>query len=153
MGGRVRGSQLLCQNFCVKPCQESEIFFSLFKLNTEQWRIYPGGAPTPKMGVLTYFFGRKLHENERIWTPKGARIPGAPLRSATAEAIRVFINHLKAQITNTWKLKFISGGSKRDGPTCPLPRPQPHPKIFLISCSFWEILTSLYFGTPPMVGA
>ena len=25
-----------------------------------------GGAPTPKVGVLTYFFPRKLHENERI---------------------------------------------------------------------------------------
>ena len=43
----------------------------------------PGGAPTPKVGVPTYFFGQKLHENERIWTPRGARIPGAPLRSAT----------------------------------------------------------------------
>ena len=30
-----------------------------------------GGAPTPKVGVPTYFFGRKLHENERIWTPGG----------------------------------------------------------------------------------
>ena len=30
-----------------------------------------GGAPTPKVGVLTYFVGRKLHENERIWTPGG----------------------------------------------------------------------------------
>ena len=43
----------------------------------------PGGAPTPKVGVLTHFFGRKLHENERIWTPRGVRIPGGPLRSAT----------------------------------------------------------------------
>ena len=31
----------------------------------------PRGAPTPRVGVLTYFFGRKLHENERIWTPGG----------------------------------------------------------------------------------
>ena len=38
----------------------------------------PGeGVPTSKVGVLTYFFGQKLHENERIWTP-GVRIPGAP---------------------------------------------------------------------------
>ena len=36
-----------------------------------------GGAPTPKVGVLTYFFGRKLHENERIWGQ--GRVPGAPL--------------------------------------------------------------------------
>ena len=34
----------------------------------------PGGAPTPKVGVLIYYFCRKLHENERIWTPgRGAR--------------------------------------------------------------------------------
>ena len=37
------------------------------------------GAPTPKVGVLTYFLGRKLHENERIWIGGGT-----PLRSATA---------------------------------------------------------------------
>ena len=48
-----------------------------------QWRIqdFPrgGGAPTPKVGVLTYFFGRKLHENERIWTPsRGGRASLAP---------------------------------------------------------------------------
>ena len=36
-------------------------------------RIFLGGgrAPTPKVSVLTYYFGRKLHENERIWTPRG----------------------------------------------------------------------------------
>ena len=28
--------------------------------------------------MLTYFFGRKLHENERIWTP-GARVPAPHL--------------------------------------------------------------------------
>ena len=37
-----------------------------------------GGAPTPKVGVLIYYFCRKLHENERIWTPEGARVPGVP---------------------------------------------------------------------------
>ena len=36
-------------------------------------RIFPGGAPTPKGGVLTYFLGRKLHQNERIWT-RGASL-------------------------------------------------------------------------------
>ena len=38
----------------------------------------PGGAPTPKVGVLTYFFGQKLHENERIWTPRGGARPWRP---------------------------------------------------------------------------
>ena len=46
-----------------------------------QWRIQDfsqGGAPTPKSVIIFQFFGRKLHENERIWTPRGARVPGAP---------------------------------------------------------------------------
>ena len=43
-----------------------------------------GEAPTPKVGVLTYIFGRKLHENERIWTPRAAGVPGAPLTSTSA---------------------------------------------------------------------
>ena len=38
----------------------------------------PGGAPTPKVGVLIYYFCRKLHENERIWTPKEGRASLAP---------------------------------------------------------------------------
>ena len=48
-------------------------------------RIFPGGGPTPKEGVLTYFFGRKLYENERIWIP-GGRVTGAPLRSANGSS-------------------------------------------------------------------
>ena len=56
--------------------------------NGDQWQIqdFPrGGAPTPKVGVLTYFFGQKLYENERIWTPGGR--PWRPLRSATGDRI------------------------------------------------------------------
>ena len=41
------------------------------------------GAPTLKVGVLAYFFGRKLHENERIWIR--GRCPWRPLRSVTAK--------------------------------------------------------------------
>ena len=42
-------------------------------------RIFPGGgAPTPKVGVLIYYFCRKLHENERIWTPRGGARPWRP---------------------------------------------------------------------------
>ena len=47
----------------------------------DQWRIqdFPGGgAPTPKVGVRTYFFGRKLHENERILESGGGE--GRPWR-------------------------------------------------------------------------
>ena len=48
----------------------------------KQWRIqdFPrgGGAPTPEVGVRTYFFGRKLHENERILAPGGGARPWRP---------------------------------------------------------------------------
>ena len=36
----------------------------------------PNGAPSPKVGVLTYYFAifcQNRHENDRIWTPKGVR--------------------------------------------------------------------------------
>ena len=45
----------------------SSIWKIAFKVDcASQWRIqdFPrGGAPTPKVGARTYFFGRKLHEN------------------------------------------------------------------------------------------
>ena len=43
-------------------------------MHHRQWRIqdFPqGGAPTPKSAIIFQFFGQKLHENERIWTPGG----------------------------------------------------------------------------------
>ena len=46
-------------------------------------RIFLGGASTSKADMLTYFFGRKLHKNERIWTPGGGARPWRPLISAT----------------------------------------------------------------------
>ena len=54
--------------------------------NLYQWRIqdFPqGGAPTPKSAIIFQFCSQKLHENERIWTPRGGRASLAPpLRSA-----------------------------------------------------------------------
>ena len=62
-----------------------------------QWRIqdFPEeGAPTPKSAIILQFFCQKPHENERIWTPRGgARVPGAPLRSAN-----VMVQNLKLYI-------------------------------------------------------
>ena len=62
----------------------SRIAQLLHERKTFQWRIqdFPG-APTPKVGVLTFsfckIFCRKMHKNERIWTPgEGACVPGAP---------------------------------------------------------------------------
>ena len=79
-------------------------------ISSLQWRIqdFPrgGGAPTPQVGVRTYFIGRKLHENERILTPGGGRVPGAPLRSATG---------LNNQSNNRCRIKkkFKSKNSQR----------------------------------------
>ena len=41
-------------------------------------RIFPGGVPTSKVGVVIYYFCQKLHENERIWTPRGGTCPWCP---------------------------------------------------------------------------
>ena len=41
-----------------------------------------GGASTLKRAIIFQFLCRKLHENERIWTPMGEHVPGEPLGSA-----------------------------------------------------------------------
>ena len=55
---------------CVCDLQLVSLIFTTIRY---QWRIqdFPlgGGAPTPKVGVLIYYFCRKLHENEGIWNP------------------------------------------------------------------------------------
>ena len=38
----------------------------------------PGGAPTPKSAIIFQFCPRKLHENERIWAPRGGARPWRP---------------------------------------------------------------------------
>ena len=53
-----------------------------------QWRIqdFPrGGRQLPKV-PLFFNFCRKLHENERIWTPRGGARPWRPLGSANVMA-------------------------------------------------------------------
>ena len=47
-------------------------------------RIFPKGCANSQIGIILPIFYRKLHENERIWTPRG-RVPDAPLRSANAD--------------------------------------------------------------------
>ena len=68
----------LDERFYIKDNSEYSGFFS-----SRQWRIqdFPRGegAPTSKVGVLTYFFGRKLHENERIRSPRGGTSLAPPL--------------------------------------------------------------------------
>ena len=44
------------------------------EMHSMQWRIQDfsqGGAPTSKSALIFQFCSRKLHENERIWTPRG----------------------------------------------------------------------------------
>ena len=56
-----------------------------YYMTKNQWRIqdFPeGDAPTPKSAIILHIFCRKLHENERIWTPTGDMRPWHPsLRS------------------------------------------------------------------------
>ena len=49
-------------------------------------RIFPRGGTNSQNCYYFSHFCRKLHENERIWTPRGgARVPGAPLGSANGQ--------------------------------------------------------------------
>ena len=62
------------------------------RINRVQWRIqdFPkGGAPTSRSALIFQFCSRKLHENERIWTPRGggARPWRPPPRSANGVRI------------------------------------------------------------------
>ena len=53
----------------------------ILKLYSTQWRIqdFPQGvAPTPKSAIIFQFCSQKLHENERIWTPRGGACPWSP---------------------------------------------------------------------------
>ena len=48
-------------------------------LSYQLWmQDFPEGAPNSQIGYDNLFFCQKLHENERIWTPSGARVPDAP---------------------------------------------------------------------------
>ena len=42
----------------------------------------PGGGVNPPRGSDFAKFSQKLHEIETVWTPRGACVPNAPLRSA-----------------------------------------------------------------------
>ena len=73
-----------------------------------QWRIqdFPqGGAPTPKSAIIFQFYPRKLHENERIWTPGGGARPWRPpLDPPVVFALRVWI--LKSSLSITGDGEF-----------------------------------------------
>ena len=65
------------------------------KINTAQWRIqdFPeGDVPTLKSAIIFQFFCRKVHENERIWTPRGARpwCPHDPANAPAADAQEIY---------------------------------------------------------------
>ena len=99
-----KGLSFLCITFCIYNTHK---LMCLQEQDSGGSRIFPRGAPTPKVGVPTYFFGRKLHENERIWTPGGACVPGAPLRSTTARSTKTPLNPLcTSKNTHTHILKI-----------------------------------------------
>ena len=57
--------------------------------HTRQWRIqdFPRGGANSQKCYYFSIFCQKLHENERIWTPGGVRVPRAPLGSANARSL------------------------------------------------------------------
>ena len=85
LGGSILSN--VCQVACVCVCVSVSVCLSVASLSKsyrQQWRIqdFPdGGAPTPRWGhqptILPNFY-RKLHENERIWTPRGGAHPWCP---------------------------------------------------------------------------
>ena len=65
-----------CYMYYVKQSRSVGLEHLYILLSSGGSRIFlrGGGLPTPRVSVLTYFlqsFYRKLHENERIWTPRG----------------------------------------------------------------------------------
>ena len=42
-----------------------------------------GGDSSSQSGIILQIFCRKLHENERIWTPMRVRVRGTPLDPPT----------------------------------------------------------------------
>ena len=48
-------------------------------------RIFPGGAPTPKIAIIFHIFAENCMKMKEFGPPGGgARVPGAPLGSANA---------------------------------------------------------------------
>ena len=57
-----------------------------------QWRIlhFPeGGVPTPKLGLFCNFFAENCMKMKEFGPPRGARVPGAPLRSVNETSSEV----------------------------------------------------------------
>ena len=46
----------------------------------------PGGAPTPKIAIIFQIFAKNCMKMKEFGPPGGARVPGAPLRSANGHA-------------------------------------------------------------------
>ena len=57
------------------------------RISPRRGRQLPGGAPTYDFAKIS----QKLDEIERIWTPRGAHGPCAPLRSATGYCTSIVI--------------------------------------------------------------
>ena len=72
-------------------------------------RIFPGGGANSQKCYYFSIFCRKLHENERIWTPRGGRASLAPpLGSANALLLKDIKRNISHFISNTIFLPFFS---------------------------------------------
>ena len=79
--------------------------------NQNQWRIqdFPQrGAPTPKIAIIFQIFAKNCMKMKEFGPPRGARVPGAPLRSAnenwltinTTEMFTIIIQNLCNSLLN-----------------------------------------------------
>ena len=78
-----------------------------------QWRIqdFPqGGAPTPKIDIIFQFFAENCMKMKEFGPPGGARVPGAPPRSAN--------EYCKNNVANIYKISFCFLNWKRKFSAC-----------------------------------
>ena len=104
-----------------------------------------GGANSQKPIILSIFC-QKLHENDRIWTRGGggARVPGAPLRSANTDWLSILENaSMNSGRMHTEHISgYLGGGGGgggytllyTPGPHCFPPPTHPHPPLFPSAC-------------------
>ena len=70
-------------------------------------RIFPRGGVNPPGGAWTRQISRKLHEIERIWTPRGGVRPSRPPLDPPMLQIGVGASNLLFLVIFTWKLHEI----------------------------------------------
>ena len=84
----------------------SKILDIIFTVNSGGSRIFPRGGANSQKCYYFSIFCRKLHESERIWTPRGGRASLAPpLGSANGKCINIISTSVKSYPTKCVEMK------------------------------------------------